>query len=187
MDERGSARLRSSRRRTRTFLELCAIGLLLFSAATARYLIWPDLQHPPGKVDAIIELGGPGDRDSAALALARAQQASYLVQSTVPVEAGTDRCLPPVRDVSVLCFHADPPTTRGEAWSIARLAQQYGWRSIILVTTPDQALRAHLRVSRCFSGDVYVSTTPLPRSNWLYWIPYQWAASVKAYVFEPSC
>jgi len=173
--------------RRRTLLVLCATILLLFGAVTARYLVWPDLEPPPPRVDAIIELGGPGDRDSVALSLAAARKAPFLVQSTVAVEAGTDTCLPSAPDVTVVCFHADPLTTRGEAQSIARLAQQYGWRSIILVTTPDQALRARLRVSRCFDGAVFVSTTPLPPLEWLYWIPYQWAAFIKAAIFETDC
>jgi len=86
-----------------------------------------------------------------------------------------------------LCFHADPLTTRGEARSVARLAQQYHWDSVVVVTSTDQALRAHLRVSRCFPGDVYVSTTPPPVLHWFYLVPYQWAAFAKALFFEPGC
>ncbi|HET9254268.1 MAG TPA: hypothetical protein VFO16_03575 [Pseudonocardiaceae bacterium] len=149
--------------------------------------IWPDLQPLPPRVDVIVELGGLGDRDDAALGLARAHRGPVLIQSTVIEEAGTERCLPPVPGVRILCFHPDPDTTRGEAEYIGQLAAQHHWRSVALVTTPDQAWRARLRMTRCFGGDVYVSTTPLPVLAWFWQIPYQWVATAKALAFERSC
>jgi uncharacterized SAM-binding protein YcdF (DUF218 family) len=156
------------------------IVVSLFAAATARLFVWPPLAPLPSQADAIIELGGPGDRDSAAMALARQHRAPVLIQSTTIGEAGTDRCLPAIPGVTILCFHPDPDTTRGEARYIGDLARQHQWKSVILITTPDHAWRARLRVKRCFSGEVYVSTTPLPPLHWFIAIPYQWAATVKA-------
>jgi uncharacterized SAM-binding protein YcdF (DUF218 family) len=163
--------------------------LLGFGAVTDRLFIQPDLAPLPPRVDAIIELGGAAvlGRDRLALQLARAQRAPFLVQSTVVEEAGTPRCLPPVPDVVVLCFHADPNTTRGEARYIAEEAARRHWKSIILVTTPDQAWRARLRTTRCFGGEVYVATSPLPPWLWLRQVLYQWAATGKALVFQRAC
>jgi uncharacterized SAM-binding protein YcdF (DUF218 family) len=168
-------------------LATAVIGLLAFAAITARLFVWPDLPPLPAEVDAIVELGGPGVRDAAALALARDHRAPVLIQSTVAAEAGTRRCLPPVPGVTISCFHADPYTTRGEARYIGDMARRHHWRSVALVTTPDHAWRAKLRVARCFGGDIYVATSPLPRRDWLTAIPYQWAATVKALVFERDC
>jgi hypothetical protein len=165
----------------------CTLAVLLFAGITARYVIWPDLEPLPERVDAIVELGGPGDRDGAALSLARSKLAPFLVQSTTEAEAGTNRCLPPVPDVTILCFHADPNTTRGEAQYIGLLAQRRQWDSIVLVTSTDQAERAILRVSRCYPGQIYVSTTPPSLLDWFYLIPYQWAAFAKALFLEPDC
>jgi uncharacterized SAM-binding protein YcdF (DUF218 family) len=173
-------------RRRLLFLGLSVVFVLL-AVATARLFIWPGLAPLPARVDAIVELGGRGGRDDKALALARAGRAPYLVQSTVVAEAGTHRCLPPVANVTVLCFHAEPNTTRGEAREIAKMAEQYGWHSVILVTSPDQAWRARLRVQRCFPGKVYVATTPLPFWLWFKQIPYQWAASARAVLLERDC
>jgi uncharacterized SAM-binding protein YcdF (DUF218 family) len=176
-----------SRRRRRVLAAVLLFALVVFGAVTARLFVWPDLAPLPARVDAVVELGGPGDRDSVAMALARAHRTPVVVQSTVVAEAGTHRCLPPTPRVTVLCFHADPGTTRGEAEEIGQLAGRYGWDAVALVTTPDQAWRARLRVGRCFGGGIYVSTAPLPPADWFVQIPYQWAASVKALVFERDC
>ena len=134
----------------------------------------------------LVELAGPGDddRDRVALELASDRKAPVLVQSTV---AGDTACLPPVPGVRLLCFHPDPVTTRGEARYIGTMAARLDWHSVILVTTPDQAWRAHLRVSRCFPGKVYVATAHLPAWDWVRQVPYQWLASVKALTIQRSC
>jgi uncharacterized SAM-binding protein YcdF (DUF218 family) len=173
------------KRRRRRWPWIVAVVILVFGAVTARVFVWPDLPQVPDRADAIVELGGPGNRDEAALRLAREHRAPYLVQSTVEVEAGTDRCLPPVPDVTIMCFHAED--TQGEARAIAGLAAEHHWTSVILVTTPDHAWRARLIVSRCFPGPVAVSTSPLPALYWFRQIPYQWGASVKAVVFDRGC
>jgi hypothetical protein len=166
-------------------VSLAAVMALLV-AATARIYVWPDLQPLPVRADAIIELAGPADddRDRVALDLARNQKAPVLVQSTL---ASDTACLPPVAGVRLMCFHPDPVTTRGEARYIGNIAARQHWHSVILVTTPDQAWRARLRVSRCFPGKVYIATAHLPARDWLRQIPYQWLASVKALTIERSC
>ena len=124
-------------------------GALLFAVwvvLTARLFVWPAHPPLPRHADAIVELGGPAmdGRDRLAIKLAKEHKARFLVQSTVVSEAGTSRCLPPVRRVTVMCFHAVPRTTRGEAEWIGRQAKARHWRSVVLVTTPDQAWRAGL-------------------------------------------
>jgi hypothetical protein len=180
---------RPNRRRRRTVVMVVALVVLLFVGATARIFVWPELPPLPDHASAIVELGGENDygRDSVALALARAHKAPLLIQSTRPADALSDTCLPPVPGVRILCFSPVPDTTRGEARYIGQLATQLHWTSVIIVTTPDQAWRARLRVSRCFDGPVYVSTAPLPTVDWIRQIPYQWLASVKALTVQRSC
>ena len=164
------------------------VVLVAFAAVTARLFVWPSLPPLPARADAIIEIGGPGDRDAAARALALDHRAPRLVQSTLASDAVSDTCLPPVPDVTIGCFHAEPPTTRGEARWIGRTGAAEGWRSVIVVTSRDHAWRARLRVGRCFPGQVYVKTTPLPHwYSWLRQIPYQWTATIKAELFQRGC
>jgi uncharacterized SAM-binding protein YcdF (DUF218 family) len=165
------------------------IAFVVIGAITARIFIWPALPALPTKASAIIELAGPNDagRDATALALARAGRAPILIQSTTVSDSTSDTCLPAVPGVRIMCFHPDPSTTRGEAQYIGRMAAADGWSSVILVTTPDQAWRARLRVSRCFPGSVFVETAPLPPSLWIGQIAYQWAASIKALTLQTNC
>jgi hypothetical protein len=178
---------RSKPRRRWLRWSAAALVLAVFAGLTGRLFVWPDLAPPPSRVDAIVELAGFVNRDEAALALAREHRAPVLLQSTLVRDPGTDRCLPPVPGVTIGCFQPDPNTTQGEARFIGQMAQREHWHSVILVTTPDHAWRAKLRVSRCFSGDVYVVTTPLPWWGWFRAIPYQWVATVKALTVERDC
>jgi hypothetical protein len=68
-----------------------------------------------------------------------------------------------------------------------RLAQRYHWRSIALVTTTPQDTRARLRVRRCFPGNVYVVTAPLPARQWPYAVTYEWGATIRALLLQPGC
>ena len=163
------------------------LAVLVYGGLAARFIVWPDLEPVPDRVDAVVELGGLGDRDETTLALAREGRTKYVVHSTMQAEAGTDRCLPAVHDVTILCFSADPGTTRGEAQYIGEAAREYGWHSVVLVTSPDHALRAKLRVSRCFTGKVYIEPSELPAEYWPRQVIYQSAAFVKALVFQTEC
>ena len=162
-----------------------AVLFALFCGVTARLFVWPTTGMPP-HVDAIVVPGGFGDRIAAAITLAKQGRARYLVLSQgeyVPPQL----CGAHVGTATVLCFMPSPDTTQGEAEGTARLAQKYGFHSIVLVTTPDQTWRAELRFGRCYGGSIYAVTTPLPMHQWPLMIAYQWAASLKAEIVNRSC
>jgi uncharacterized SAM-binding protein YcdF (DUF218 family) len=161
--------------------------LVVFCAISARLFIWP-AQGMPARVNAIVVLGGQGNRYGKGLQLAQQGRAPFLVVSEgLPYEVPDSVCTLRGKTFKTICFLPEPGTTQGEAEFVARLARQYGWRSVVLVTTPDQDTRARLRFERCFSGGVYVVTTPLAISAWPYQIAYQWAALSKAAVLQRSC
>ena len=89
------------------------------------------------------------------------------------------------RGAKVICFEPNPANTRGEAEFVGRLAAQYHWRSVILVTSPAQDTRARILMRRCFGGSVYVMTRRrCPGIQWPYEIAYGWGALVKALVLS---
>jgi hypothetical protein len=188
-EERSEHSSRSEGRRWRKSLWICcALALVVFVVTTARLFVWPDVPSPPPHADAIIELAGPGDRDQVTIELAEQGRAPLVSQSTLPQDVAGHACLDPIPGVVIRCFSPSPPTTRGEARYIGRLAAKLNLHSVILVTTTDHAWRARLRVVRCFPGKVYVATSPLPHwYDWFRQIPYQWAATLKAELFQRGC
>jgi hypothetical protein len=165
-----------------------AIVVVTLLLPTARLFIWPDLPALPEHADAIVQLGGPGNRRSLALDLAREGRAPVVAISVSDDEIGTSWCAEGrLWDVPVICFEPDPYSTRGEARWIGDTARHYGWRSVILVATADQAWRAMVRVRRCFDGAVYVATAKLPAYRWPVQIVYQWGATAKAFTVETAC
>ena len=174
------------RRRVRWILAIAAIELLIVGGVSARLFIWPDTGMP-GRVDAIFVLGGDGYRVDLGLDLAREGRTRYLVLSRGLPWIQPGLCGLHYYDATVLCFQPAPDTTQGEAEYAARLAHQRGWRTLAVITTPDQAWRARLRFQRCFAGPVYSMTTALPGGEWPYAIAYQWAAAVKAETINRGC
>jgi hypothetical protein len=157
----------------------CAFTLLLF--------VFPDL-NAPERSDAIVVLGGNGAPPfDEGVTLAREGYAPTLVLSLIPQYS----CQPSVVDlpkVRILCFRANPQSTRGEARSIAKLAAQYHWHRIIVVMPTTQATRARLRIGRCYSGQVLeVGVAPAGFGAWVRGFVYEWGALLKALVLQPSC
>jgi uncharacterized SAM-binding protein YcdF (DUF218 family) len=187
----GTADDRAPRRRKRRIAVIGTIAavVLAFCGLTARLFIFP-ASGMPAHVDAIVMMAGPGNRYSTALNLAYQHRAPVLVIST-----GNDHgpgglsgpCAPPVPGVREICFNPSPDTTQGEAEYAARLARQYHWHSIALVTITPQDSRARLRMERCFSGHVYVMPAPIRLRLWPYELAYEWGATIKALTISRSC
>ena len=166
-------------------LVVAVLMVLVVGGATARLFIWP-VQGMPPHVSAIVMLAGPGDRLDTALQLARARRAGMLVVSRGHQGYGGP-CPRKIPGITLICFEPRPPTTQGEARYVGRLAKRYRWQSIVLVTIRAQDTRARIRVGRCFSGQIYVMTAPLPTSAWPYEVAYEWGALFKALVLQRSC
>jgi hypothetical protein len=177
--------LPSGARRRKVLLGAVLAVLVVFSAATARVIVWP-AQGAPARAGAIVMLAGPGDRLPVALRLAGEHLAPELVVSRGWQGYGGP-CPTPIPGVRLTCFNADPGNTRGEAEYVGRLAAREHWRSVILVATATQDTRARLIVSRCFGGAIYVVTAPQSLRSLPYQIAYGWAALAKALTVKRSC
>ncbi len=175
------------RRRRRTVVTgIAAAVFLAFCGLTARLFIVP-ASGMPAHVNAIVMMAGPGDRYSTALGLAAGHRAPVLVISRGSSFVTSGPCAPPIAGVREICFDPSPDTTQGEAEYAARLARQYHWNSIALVTITPQDSRARLRMERCFSGHVYVMTAPIRAAMWPYELAYEWGATIKALAVNRSC
>jgi uncharacterized SAM-binding protein YcdF (DUF218 family) len=161
--------------------------IIAFCAVSARLFVWP-ATGMPARVDAVVVIGGPGDRVDYGMQLARENKAPYLVFSEGLGWLPPGICTQHVGPATVICFQPNPDTTQGESEGFARLAKQYDWRSVAVVTSQEQAWRARLWFGRCFSGQVY---SVGPRLSLGTVIPggvlYEWGATVKAEVFNRSC
>ena len=155
--------------------------LLIVVAATVGLFVLPRTDAPH-HVDAVVVLGGQGDRRGEGVRLVRAGFAKQLVVSTPGQGCPAAGSLPGIR---VRCFSPDPRTTQGEARYTAALVRSEGWHSIIVVSTTDQVTRARLRFRRCTNVTAgYVATPP---TNWPRSIAYEWGALVKALALQRSC
>jgi uncharacterized SAM-binding protein YcdF (DUF218 family) len=185
---RSIRRVPDTRRRVfgwrRAFLAVLILAVA-FGVVTARLFVWP-AQGMPHRVSAIVMLAGPGDRLNAAVELARQHRAPMLVVSQGQHGYGGP-CPPMTPGVKLICFDPDPGNTRGEAEFIGRLAKEYHWSSVVLVTTRAQDTRARIVTRRCYGGPIYVMTGSLPLGNWPYQIAYEWGALFKALVLYRSC
>ncbi len=166
-------------------LLVAVVVVLMFVAVTARLFVWPAQGMPP-RVSAIVLLAGPGDRLDVALDLARQRRAAVLVVSQGQHGYGGP-CPAVTPGVQLICFEPDPGNTRGEAEFVGRLAGQYHWTSVVLVTSRAQDTRARLVMRRCFAGSVYVVTGTLPPGDWPYQIAYEWGALFKSLVLYRGC
>jgi hypothetical protein len=168
------------------FLAILGALILVLVVATAPLFVWP-ARGMPARVSAIVMLDAPGGNVlQAAVDLARQHRAASLVISLGTPDSGY-RCPRPVPRVNLTCFNPEPATTQGEAEFVGRLAAEYRWHSIAVVTITPQDSRARLRLERCFRGPVYVVTVPISLTYWPYQIAYQWGALIKALVVQRGC
>jgi uncharacterized SAM-binding protein YcdF (DUF218 family) len=153
-------------------------GLLLAAAAAAAAWLLLAIAlfvlHPadePGRADAVVVLAGSKHRLPVGERLVARGTAPTLVLSRDPEGRN-----PPVErrcrrgeaeaDASLVCFVAEPYSTRGEARALALLAAEREWETIAVVTSRFHLYRSELLVERCFDGDVRMVSA---RVDWWRW------------------
>ena len=137
---------------------LVLVLIVLLGTVTARLFVWP-VTGMPAKVDAIVVLGGPGDRVDYAMQLAREDRAPYLVFSRGL--AGCRRDLRGARSDPPRCSAFSPTRIHpGGVGSLRRAREADSWRSSLGHIT-DTAWRAKLWFNRCYP---WASTTASGRS-----------------------
>lgn len=163
------------------------IGFLVFSRASS------DRVEP---ADAVIVLGGEHDgREEYGFALAREAGAKTVVLSDPygPYDPVMREACRPRPDLEVICRAPIPSTTRGEAYLMHVLAQQRGWKKIIVTSWRYHLPRARVVFDQCYSdapGAVVVLAVPrsyhLSFVHWELIYAYQWGGLIKA-LWQGDC
>jgi hypothetical protein len=147
---------------------------------------------PLRRADAIFVLGGlDPNRITLALDLATNGWAPVVVLSNPErSQAGwlTRFCSMPHPHFRGECVIPDPPTTKGEGRQLRRLAAQYRWRTVIVITFRPHISRARFILERCFDGDLVMiaSKTNVSMLEWAHQYAYQTAGYVSA-ALDPGC
>ena len=140
-----------------------ALTLVVSWVAFSLLVIQFPASDQPTTADAIIVLGQP---DAEALAKADALVAqgvsNRLILST-PFGEPT-ACSKPPEGVEVQCFVPNPSTTRGEAQKIARLANDHGWKNIVVITWPTHLSRSRWLIERCYGETLQMVASDSPLS-----------------------
>ena len=166
--------------------------LLALAFLTARFFIWPKTDTPrPSDAIVILGPGLHGERLAGGLRLMRQGLGRVLVISKARNREWTaaDQLCAEQTSFRVVCFFAKPYTTRGEAETIARLANRHGWRSLIVVTSTYHVTRARLWNGRCHRGRLEV-VGESPHANAVEWamrLAHEWGGLVDARVFATTC
>jgi uncharacterized SAM-binding protein YcdF (DUF218 family) len=172
---------------------LASVCLLLTAALIAGLPVYARpqidrLRH----ADAIFILGGYGDlRYSFGLELGKHGWAPNVVVSNPRGKDDpwlTNYCATRYRGFDLNCFYPDPPTTKGEGRELRRLASQYGWKTVIVVTFRPHISRARFILQHCFDGDLVLVASPdhLSAHEWAFEYVYQTAGYARA-LLQPGC
>ena len=182
-----------SRRRRYIRRLMASVCLLLIAAVIGGLPVYVRPQIDPLRhADAILILGGEGDsRYLVGLDLGLKGWAPTVVVSNpmAPDDPWlTDYCATPHPGLDLHCFVPDPPTTKGEGRELRRLAAQYSWRTVIVVTFRPHISRARFILEQCFDGDLVMVASPahISVARWAFEYVYQTAGYLRA-ALQPGC
>ncbi len=172
------------------------IAVLFLNGATGTLFFAHARPDPLATVDAIVVLGGEHDgREAYGLKLAGQGYAPTVLMSDPygPRDPVMKRYCRRQADIEVICRPPVPSTTRGEALMTRALAEQRGWRSVIVISWRYHLPRARRIFDVCFGApDRSVIMRDVPRTyrfsvaQWQYTFLYQYGGFVKAEV-QGSC
>ena len=134
------------------------------------------------RADAILVLGGYGkaryDWGWASKPRDGHRPSCCLTRTSVALRTQISNCI----------ASSHPPTTKGEAKELRRLAEQYGWRTVIVVTFRPHISRARFILEQCFDGDLILLASPthISATRWAYEYVYQTAGYLRA-LLQQGC
>ena|SRR5271167_1458416 len=170
-----------------------SVWLVLIAAAIAGLPVYVRPQVDPLRhADAILILGGEGYRRyPSGFQLGQEGWAPKVLVSNPhgPNDPWlTKYCATRHPGLDLHCFVPDPPTTKGEGRELRRLAAQYGWHTVIVVTFRPHISRARFILEQCFDGDLIMVASPahISVARWAFEYVYQTVGYVRA-ALQPGC
>ena len=167
------------------------LGLVLgWAIASAVLFVWPARHTLPRADAALVLAGGRGPRLERGLELVRQGVAPVLVVSdgwSATWPEANRLCAGRRAPVPIVCFHPVPYRTYGEARAFARLAEQRGWRSVILVSSRYHLLRARMLFGRCYDGEIGTAASPGSLSSRILSAPIETAKMGYALLVKRDC
>ena len=150
--------------------------------------MWPD-DDEARAADAVIVLAGGKHRLADGLALVRRGLAPVLVISdgNDPRWRDAHRLCGQRRPFRVICFHADPYSTQGEARWAADQARRRNWRSLVVVTSVYHVRRSRMLFRRCFEGPLAVVGAEPPLQSFLVGAVLEWPKLAYALTIGRGC
>lgn len=184
------------RQRHLVYVSIAALVALLFlNGASGTMLFARAKADPLKRADAIVVLSGEHDgREAYGISLAEQGYAPIVLISNPhgPSDQVMAKACRPQPNIEIICREPAPATTRGEAVLARTLADEYGWKSVIVVSWRFHLPRARYIFDQCFtSPDRSVIMRDVPRTypfsvaNWQYQYLYQYGGWVKAVIQGP--
>lgn len=179
------------RRRHLTYTAIATLVVFLFLNGASGTLLFARAKADPlARADAIVVLAGEHDgREAYAIRLAEQGFAPVVLLSDPygPQDKVMREACKPRPRIRVICGQPSILTTRGEAMMTRRLADERGWRSVIVVSWRYHLPRARKIFDECFvTPGRSVIMRDVPRrypfsvAQWQYTYLYQYGGWVKA-------
>ncbi|GAB3531761.1 hypothetical protein GCM10027403_02720 [Arthrobacter tecti] len=125
------------------------------------------------RADAVVVLGGAStERYPVGRGLVEDGWAPVLVLShtDTPGNVDMDRVCNSRKSERIICFRPEPLTTRGEARAVARLADEHGWDTVLVVTSRYHVLRSYQHIGQCSEARLIMAASD-PELGLFGWLP----------------
>ena len=176
----------------RLFSLLVLAVIVLYGLGVWLFLLRKDDRLPTHAADAVVVLAGSRQRLPVALDLMRRHAAKTLVVSEESERDDPARyqlCRgPQPKAYELICRHADPFSTRGEARLASELALRNHWLSLIVVSSRYHLYRAKELFARCTNATLIMRGTDA--DTWWYKsvaVPLEWLKLARAATFRRGC
>jgi hypothetical protein len=164
-------------------LRVLAVVLAAFVALTL-YLFVLVRSDDPKRADAIVILSGDRKRLDTGLRLFREHVAPTLVISRDGRDwpAVDALCAGP----RIMCFQAQPYSTRGESRQLARYERNRGWKRVVVVTSRYHIRRARMLFDRCgVRPEMVAARTTFV--DYVVDIPWEWGKLLYQLTRQRAC